>query len=161
MSGQAEAMCGLVAVDVVGFSHRDRTESIQVRIRAALYGMLEHAFGNSGISWEECYVEDRGDGAIVVVPEPFAPPVLVDSVVEYLGEELRRYNQGAPDRAALRLRLSVHMGEVRFDAHGLVGDAVIHVFRLLDAKVFKDAIKRSGNAFGVIVSDRFYVDVIK
>jgi hypothetical protein len=32
MPGQTEAICGLIAVDVVGFSHRDRTESIQVRV---------------------------------------------------------------------------------------------------------------------------------
>jgi hypothetical protein len=60
MPGQAEAICGLMAVDVVGFSHRDRTESIQVRIRAALYGMLEHALGTSGIPWEEWLVPGSG-----------------------------------------------------------------------------------------------------
>src|ERR1700676_919544 len=161
MTGQWQASSGLVAVDVVGFSHRDRTESIQVRIRAALYGMLERAFRNAGVPWDGCYVEDRGDGAIVVVPEPLDPYTLIHSVVEHLGSGLRSYNQMASDRAVIRLRISVHIGRVRVDAHGLVGDAVIHVFRLLDAKILRDVLKRSGGVLGLIVSDRVYADVIR
>jgi tetratricopeptide (TPR) repeat protein len=156
MAVQGQASSGLVAVDVVGFSHRDRTEPIQVRIRSALYGMLERAFRNAGIAWDGCYVEDRGDGAIVVVPEPFAPSMLVHSVVEHLGSELHGYNQVASDPAVIRLRISVHMGMVRVDDHGLVGEAVIHVFRLLDAKILKDLFQRSGGVLGLIVSDRVY-----
>lgn len=159
MVRQWQARSGLIAVDVAGFSHRDRTEPVQVRIRAALYGMLERALRHAGVAWDDCYVEDRGDGAIVVVPEPFAPYALVHSVVEHLDSELRSYNQMASDHAAIRLRVSVHAGDVRADAHGLVGDSVIHVFRLLDAKVLKDVLKRSGGMVGLIVSDRLYAEL--
>jgi tetratricopeptide (TPR) repeat protein len=160
MPGHWRADSGLVTVDVVGFSHRDRSESIQVLIRATLYGMLERAFQDCDIAWDGCYVEDRGDGAIIVVPAPVPLPALVHSVVENLRAELRRYNQVAADKAVIRLRVSVHLGEVGVDDHGLVGIAVIHVFRLLDAKIFKDMLARSGAELAVIVSERVHTDAI-
>ena len=52
-------ICGLLAVDIVGFSRRD--DDMQCYLRAALYGMLRQAFRRSDIPWPDCVIEDRGD----------------------------------------------------------------------------------------------------
>jgi hypothetical protein len=53
----------IVCVDVEGFGDRRRTNPDQVVTRDGLYGALSRAFARSGMYWEDCYYEDRGDGA--------------------------------------------------------------------------------------------------
>ena len=37
-------------------------------MRSGLYGSLRAAFVRSGIPWDLCYHEDRGDGVLILVP---------------------------------------------------------------------------------------------
>jgi hypothetical protein len=61
----------------------------------------------------------------------------------------------------MRLRLAVHTGVVRSDGNGLVGTAVNHVFRLLEAVQLKQLILRTGTDVALIASDRVHEDVIR
>jgi hypothetical protein len=61
----------------------------------------------------------------------------------------------------MRLRLAVHTGVVRSDGDGLVGTAVNHVFRLLEAAQLKQLILRTGADVALIASDRVHEDVIR
>ena len=56
----------ILAVDIESFADRRRTNPDQVLARGGLYRCTETAFARSGIAWEACYREDRGDGALIL-----------------------------------------------------------------------------------------------
>jgi hypothetical protein len=146
----------LAAVDICSFGGRD--DHVQLHQRRVLYAQLAEVFEMTGISWTECYREDRGDGALIIVPPGVPVHHLLDPLAHHLTAALRRYNRLASTDAQLRLRVAVHAGYVYRDDHGVAGRAVVHLFRLLDSAVFKCALADSGADLGVIVSDRLYGD---
>lgn len=153
--------CVLFAVDIAQFSHSGRDDEVQLAVREALYRLLTESFKDSGISWNSCLHEDRGDGAIVVIPAHMPTITVVDQLVEQIRIRLRRYNRLSSPVAQVRLRLAVHIGEVHRDGHGLAGKAVIHLFRILDAPDLRQALQRSTTGLALIVSDYVYESVIQ
>jgi class 3 adenylate cyclase len=153
--------CALFVCDIVSFGDQGRHDRIQRRLRDALYEGLSRSFDDSGVPFAGCYQEDRGDGVIVVPPPHVDMTLLVSPLVDRLRAELRRHNEVSSDLAKIRLRISMHSGEVQADGRGIVGTAVNHVFRLLDAPQFKEAFKVSADHVGVIVSAPFYEAVIR
>ncbi|TYB45276.1 effector-associated domain 2-containing protein [Actinomadura chibensis] len=153
--------CVIFACDIAGFGDASRTDDVRRHMRGALYARLETSLAAGGISFADSYWEDRGDGVLVALP-PDVPvePLLVD-VADTLRAELARYNKVAADIARIRLRVSVHTGDADFDGRGLVGTAVNHAFRILDAPAFKEALRESGAWFSVIVSERVFEDVVR
>lgn len=149
----------LLAVDVVGFGAPGRDEAIQEELRGATYELLERALEMTRLPWRACHVEDRGDGALVVLPPGMPGHLLLDPLAHHLGAMLRHSNRCRSDAARLRLRVAVTAGFVRWDGRGVAGHAVIHLFRLLEAPAFKEAIELSGSDVGVIVGDRMFEDV--
>src|SRR5262249_21746003 len=87
--------------------------------------------------------------------------VLLTSLAEQLRAEVRRHNEVSSQAAQMRLRVAVHTGEVRFDGYGLLGTAVNHAFRILDAAPFKEAFRDSPANVGLIVSEPVYDDVVR
>ncbi|WP_141582123.1 hypothetical protein [Actinomadura sp. WMMA1423] len=153
--------CVIVGCDIAGFGDAERTDDVRRHMRDALYRHLGASFTAAGVSLADCYWEDRGDGALIALrPHVEVEPVLVD-VADMLRAELGRYNRVASQIARIRLRVSVHTGEALFDGHGLVGTAVNHAFRILDAPAFKEALGASGAWFGVVVSERVHDDVVR
>lgn len=55
----------------------------------------------------------------------------------------------------------VHTGQVRFDDHGVAGQAIVHAFRLLEAPVLKAAFGATRSELSLVVSERVYDDVIR
>ena len=68
--------CSIVFTDVAGFSDPVRTDGDRDVVRAAMYEILRSAFEASGVSWAACYREDRGDGAIIVVPPTISTQII-------------------------------------------------------------------------------------
>jgi hypothetical protein len=62
----------ILAVDVEGFGDPLRTHRDQLAVREGLYGALASAFNRVGIPWSDCDHEDRGDGALIVIPPQIA-----------------------------------------------------------------------------------------
>jgi hypothetical protein len=153
--------CVIFACDIVSFGREGRHDRIQRRLRDALYEGLSRSFDDCGVPFAGCYREDRGDGVIVVPPPHTDPTLLVAPLVDRLRAELRRHNEISSDLVKIRLRVSMHSGEVEADGHGIVGTAVNHVFRLLDAPQFKEAFNASADHVGVIVSEAFHEAVIR
>jgi hypothetical protein len=156
--------CSMLALDISAFNDPRRGECTQQSLRKSLYAIVIEAFESSSkssrLSWSMCRHEDRGDGMLVVAP-PGAPAVtLVDPLVEQLRAGIRHHNKDANDLAAIRLRMSVHVGQVRFDRNGVCGFAVTHLFRMLDAAVFRRAIADADADFGFVTSEAIYEDVI-
>jgi hypothetical protein len=149
-----------VAADVVGFGGQRRSPQIQTYVRDSLYKMFENALKDSGVDVARCYSEDRGDGLVAAIPPEVPTDWLIHPFAEYLRAGLRLHNQVSSELAQLRLRVAVHGARAWADSHGLVGDSVIHVFRLLDAPAFKQFVHQSGAYLALIASDAVYREVI-
>ncbi len=153
--------CTLFVCDVVSYGDDRRTDLVQEHIRGNLYGFLRAGFEHARIPFPAVYTEDRGDGVLIAIPAEYEPANLVTGVVERLRAELGRYNALSSEAARIELRVAVHVGIAKADAHGLVGVEVNHVFRLLEEPRFKSMMKESGATVGLMLSERFYDEIVR
>jgi tetratricopeptide (TPR) repeat protein len=151
----------IVCADVEGFGDRGRTNPDQVAVRDGLYRALQLAFTRSGLRWEDCYHEDRGDGVLVLVPPEVPKAVLVADFPGEMAAALGAHNKAHAQEARIRLRLAVHAGEVCHDEHGVAGAAINFAFRLLEAQPLKHALGGSRGVLAVIASQWFFEEVIR
>ncbi|NUT93239.1 MAG: solute-binding protein, partial [Saccharothrix sp.] len=153
----------ILAVDVSGFGARGRTE--QEAVRRGLYEALIRAFAECGIPWTDdwdgTYHEDRGDGLFVLVPHDVPNGRVVGSLPHVLAGQLRRHNKAAADDAVIRLRAAITSGEVSNDGNGVMGDGLVLAFRLLESSALREDLRRRPGELALIVSDRFYRDVVR
>lgn len=152
--------CTIVVVDVVGFTSPDRHLPDRLAVRQGMYEVLKTAFAECDVDFDSCVSEDRGDGALILLPTGMNKSVVADRLPERIVVALRRYNWTRTPRAQIRLRLSLNSGEVLFDGRGWVGEPVDTAFRILDADVAKEMFARSDRMLALISSQRFFDDVI-
>lgn len=150
----------IMVVDVAGFTNPARTVAHQLAVHDGLYQVLHDAFAESGIPWESCTVEDRGDGAMILIPPDVPKGWIADRFASRIIAGLRRYNYVHSATALVQLRVGLHSGEVVQNAHGVVSQAVNFACRILDAPAAKAALRQSGEVVAFIASDAFYRDVI-
>ncbi|MFC5747028.1 ATP-binding protein [Actinomadura rugatobispora] len=150
-----------MCVDVAGYGDHRRTNRDQVAVREGLYRALRRAFIRSGLRWERCHREDRGDGVLILVPSEVPKELLAGRLPVELASELEAHNGGAGPEARIRLRAAVHAGEVQHDDHGVAGTAINLAFRLLEAGPLKDALRGSPGTLALIASEWFYEEVIR
>jgi hypothetical protein len=153
-------VCALFAVDIAGFTRPDRDDDIRMFMREELYRILERAFDGSGIPWTACCREDRGDGALVVVPPGIAANSIIDPLPERLRSLIRRHNHVSCDAAQMQLRAAVHLGPVDHDGHGFVGTDVDFLFRMLDARPLKHALASTGADLALVISEYVYRNIV-
>ena len=110
-----------MVVDVEGFGDPARTNLDQLAVREALYEALARAFAESGIGWGSCVSEDRGDGALILIPPEVPKSRLVTGLPGMLAAAVTRHNTGSSAPERMRLRVALHAGEVYHDAHGVAG----------------------------------------
>jgi hypothetical protein len=154
-------LCSLFVCDVASFGHPARSDLDRRAVRNALYEGLRRSFDGERIPLWSCYREDRGDGALLAVPPLADTTILLTTLVDRLAAELRRHNHVSAITAQLRLRVALHTGVVHSDDEGLVGTAVNHAFRLLEAEQLKLALRETGAELALIASLRIYDDVIR
>ena len=159
-TGNGAHYCPMLAVDIKAFNDPKRGEDVQRFLRAAMYELLTSAFACSRLAWLACHHEDRGDGVLVVAPPSAPAAALIDPLVDHLRAGIRLHNKICSDVAKIRLRMSVHAGQVHFDGNGVCGLAVTHLFRMLEAAAFKRAFAASGADFALVTSDALYEEVI-
>ena len=104
-------LCGLMAVDIVGFNGSRRDDDIQMYVHKSLYEMLQLAFDQSDVPWAGCVHEDRGDGVLVVIP-PTIPVARLVAVPGKLSLLLRLHNHVSCDAAHIQLRVATHIGQI-------------------------------------------------
>src|SRR5262245_43602101 len=131
----------IVVTDIENFTDPRRTNLDQVTIRNGLYWIMRHALATSGVDWTRCRTEDRGDGALILVPSDVPKVVLVTAMLNQFETALDRYNLACLERTTIRLRVALHAGEVHYDDHGVTGCAINHAFRLVEMPAFKAALK--------------------
>ncbi|SFQ09502.1 NB-ARC domain-containing protein [Actinomadura madurae] len=152
----------IVIADVVGFSSRRRTSHDRSLLRTETYRALHDAFVKAGIPWDSCYIEDRGDGVLILAPPEVPKSFFVERLPETLSRELIKHNQVHPSAQEIRLRVALHAGEVHADQHGVAGSSLNHAFRILEASELKEAVATSPPApLGLITSDWFYREVVQ
>ena len=132
-------LCTLFAVNIAGFTSPGRDDEIRLYLHKELYEVLEKAFDGSGIPWAGCFHEDRGDGALIVVPPGMACKGIIDPLPERLRGLIRRHNHVSCPAAGIQLRAAAHIGPVEHDGHGFVGSDVNLLFRMLEARPLKRA----------------------
>ncbi|RSM80503.1 hypothetical protein DL991_10305 [Amycolatopsis sp. WAC 01375] len=138
-------------------SWRDR-----LSLRQGLFDVLRQAFDAAGLSSENNYIEDRGDGALVVLPAGTPPAVLVNVVPEALTAALTRRNAVHPPEQRIDLTIALHGGQVVFDEDGAHGAVVFEAFRLLDAPRLEGVTRASfSNAPILVISEWLYDDVVR
>jgi hypothetical protein len=153
-------MCAVFAVDIAGFTRPDRDDDIRRYLHEKLYEYLRKAFEDSDLPWEECFGEDRGDGALIVVPPGISFKGLIHPLPERLRSLIRRHNHVSREAACLQLRTAVHVGPVDHDGYGFVGTDVNFTFRILEARQLKRVLSASGAELGVAVSDYVYRSLV-
>jgi hypothetical protein len=154
-------LCGLFAVDIVGFNSHSRDDGIQAYVRESLYKMLQTAFDRSDVPWFGCAHEDRGDGVLVIVPPLIPVAGLVDDIPDRLRGLVRRHNRISAEAARIQLRVAMHIGPVHNDGHGFVGHDVNLLCRLLDARSLKRMLTQSGAEVAFITSGYVYENIIR
>ncbi len=153
--------CSIVLTDVAGFSDPVRNDGDREVVRAAMYEILRSCFDAAGVPWAGCYREDRGDGAVVVVPPTISTHRLVDPLLAELAGRLRQYNRRASEVVRIQLRVALHVGPVRRDSEGLTGQAVITAARIVDAPVLKARLAAEHADLIFAASDYVYDHVVR
>jgi hypothetical protein len=148
-SGQ---VCAMMATDIADFSSPLRDDEIRLHLRKALYEMLTDALTGSGIPWQACHHEDRGDGVLVIIPPGIPAGGLIDPFASRLRILIRRHNRMSCEQARMQLRAAVHVGPVYSDAHGVAGADIITLFRLLDARPLRKALEDTSAELALAVS---------
>jgi tetratricopeptide (TPR) repeat protein len=149
----------ILAIDIATFTSA-RADSDRLAMRDVLYDALKRSMANADVPWGACAFEDRGDGVLVLI-SPEVPKIRLVAVADELEAALRTHNAASSTEQRMRLRLAIHAGEVRIDANGVVGTAIIHAFRLLDAPPVRAALSASENDVASVVSDWFYQEVVR
>ena len=153
-------LCALFGVDIAGFTSPRRDDDIRLYLHKELYEVLEKAFDGSGIPWASCFCEDRGDGALVVVPPSIACKGIIDPLPERLRGLIRRHNHVFCPAAGIQLRVAAHIGPVEHDGHGFVGSDINLLLRMLEAQPLKRALAGSGAELAMITSDDVYRSLV-
>ena len=153
--------CSIFLADISAFGGHYRNDDDRQIVRDKLYATLRDVFESSDVPWWACHREDRGDGALVVVPPSIPTRSVVDPLLILLGTALRRYNQEATQATRIQLRVALNVGPVVSDPQGVSGEAIILAARLLEAPALKKELARTAADLGVIVSPFIYDLVIK
>jgi hypothetical protein len=153
--------CTIVFTDVAGFGADVRNDEDRLIVREELLTMVSSAFTESGIPWDACHSEDRGDGLMIIIPARIPTKAVLDGLPGRLAEALKHHNRRSSEAVRIQLRLAVHVGPVTTDEMGLAGEAIIRTARLVEAPVLKRAIAKSSAHLGVIASTFVYENVIR
>ena len=153
--------CAVFTVDIAGFGDPSREDAVRMHMREAMYRHLEDAFEYAGVPWADTVHEDRGDGVLVIVPGRYPESVLIAPLLDRLLRGLYTYNRTAAEIARIRLRAALHAGHVYRDANGLVGGAVNHACRLLDAAELKRTLAATGAHLAFITSEALFDTVVR
>ncbi|MGV9364922.1 effector-associated domain 2-containing protein [Amycolatopsis sp. NPDC003731] len=149
-----------MAVDIAGYNNPNRTMAHLREVHDGLWRVLRTTFAETGLPWDVCFVENTGDGAMILLPPEIAKADLVAQLPSRMRDELCRYNHLRAPEAQIHLRMALHAGEVAQGSHGSVSRAVSFTFRILDAPEAKGAQKESKADLALIASELMYQEVV-
>lgn len=149
--------CTIVFSDVAGFGARARTDEDRRVIREALLEMTRAALERISTTWWG----DRGDGLLVVIPPSVPTAKVVRELHQELPAVLAEHNRAHYDPARIQLRVAINVGPIVSDIVGPSGEAIIVAARLIEAPLFKEAMRASDADLGIIAHSFIYETVIR
>jgi len=150
----------IVIVDIESFGSRDDPQ--QLILRQKLFAMMRDVLARGGVDLAEAAFEDRGDGAAWLIPSTVAKLDVIRELVPGLDAWLREHNNFATEHEVMRVRLTVHSGEVMKDASGYVGADFNTAFRLNGLPAARECLKQAVRSHMVVIaSDAIYQAVIR
>ncbi|XRQ03898.1 Crp/Fnr family transcriptional regulator [Actinomadura welshii] len=152
--------CTVVVTDITEFSSRARTDADRQYVLEAMYRLLDEAFAASGLDLSDFYQEDRGDGALIVVPPTTPTGAVIDPMLAHLAVALRRYNRRAAEATRMQLRAALHVGPVQRGPKGVSGISLITARRMVDAPAVKKRVAETGADLAFVTSDFVFDTVI-
>ncbi|MET9259824.1 NACHT domain-containing protein [Amycolatopsis sp. NPDC004079] len=158
--GPADGHYAIVVVDIKEFS-RFLTRPAQIEARTGVYRALETAFDRSGVPWDKCPREDRGDGVLILIPGQLSKNPLAAALPDELARALGERNGRLPEYERIQLRVAMHAGEVAADSHGYAGTAINLAFRLVNSAPLRGALDKSSGVVALAVSAWFYDEVVQ
>jgi CRP-like cAMP-binding protein len=156
----AQGNCSILITDITGFSSPARTDADRGYVLDAMYDLMGEAFAASALDLSRLYQEDRGDGALVIVPATTPTEAVVDPMLAHLAAALRRHNRRAAEATRLQLRAALHVGPVRRGPKGVAGSAIITTRRMVDAPAVKRRVAETGADLAFVASDFVFDTVI-
>ena len=154
-------ICPIMLTDITAFSAPGRNDEDRLNLRRTMYDMLQRAFEAAGLPWQDLHKEDRGDGALIVIPPDTPATAVAAHVLGHLAAALRQHNQSARDALRMQLRVALHAGPVTGDAQGVTGNAINQTARLVQARILRKYLDETHADLGVIVSAYIYDNVIR
>ncbi|TDC62482.1 cyclic nucleotide-binding domain-containing protein [Actinomadura sp. GC306] len=152
--------CTVLITDITGFSSPARTDADRRDVLATMYRLLDEAFAASGLVLSDLYQEDRGDGALIVIPPTTPTEAVVDPMLAHLAAALRRHNRRAAEATRMQLRAALHVGPVQRGPRGVSGISIITTRRMVDAPAVKKRVAETGADLAFVVSDFVFENVI-
>ncbi|TDB88928.1 cyclic nucleotide-binding domain-containing protein [Actinomadura sp. 7K534] len=152
--------CTVLITDITGFSSPARTDADRRDVLETMYRLLDEAFTASGLALADFYQEDRGDGALIVVPPTTPTEAVVDPMLAHLAAALRRHNRRAAEAARMQLRAALHVGPVQRGPKGVSGISIITARRMVDAPAVKKRVAETGADLAFVASDFVFENVI-
>lgn len=151
----------LLSLDVEKSGSRSDTGS--ELLRAVLSKALVSALEAAEIDPVDCELADTGDGLIAHIPPTVPKTKMITTVLTELAGFLRHNNREASPANQVRVRASIHAGELRRDDHGLTGRAKALLARQLDDAQVRGILAVAPATATVVcaVSESFYRDVVE
>ncbi|KJE24580.1 hypothetical protein FF36_00954 [Frankia torreyi] len=135
----------LFFLDARRYSRRGMLD--QLDWRAALQEIVAAAVAGLRLPAESIRLrQDQGDGFLIAVAGSVAKAYLASDFVRELQIAQRVYNNGREPDSRLRLRMSLHHGDVIIDGTGAPGNAVVIAARLIDAPQVRGILERYPDA---------------
>lgn len=147
------------ACDIVRYGRHD--EFGQGEAQSALHTVLAQAAKDARLDRGLWSTQDQGDGELAALAAGMDEARVISEYFAALRNQLYQYNRKTAPAYRLRLRFAVHQGNTRLGPTGFVGDAPVHVCRLLDGAEPKKALLKAEDAdIVLIVSSSIYEEVI-
>ncbi|WP_163547922.1 effector-associated domain EAD1-containing protein [Candidatus Frankia nodulisporulans] len=155
----ASRHANLFRVDASGYSKRDLQG--QLDVRAGVRGIVDTALDRAGVADAVLLHENGGDGCLCALDANVSRDLLASDFVRELRIAQRQFNRVRAPSDQVRLRLSLHHGQIVVDGGGAAGDAVVVVDRLVNAMAVR-AILDSYPAADLVLalSPDFYRDTV-
>ncbi len=150
----------IAVLDVENWSSRPAVSA--ANIQGALRRIEDQGLAGAGIDPNRVGRQPRGDGAILTLPGDVAKELITARFVEALSEAVAEHDDVCDPEESIRIRLSLHAGDVIEGEGEWAGQPVVVASRLVDSAVIKRVLAAStGSPLALIVSRDWYDAVVK
>ena len=123
----------LFSLDARGYSKNKLLA--QINWRDGLRGILDKAMASTGLVDSAVVLyQDQGDGCLCAIDASVPAATLASDFVRELRIAQNAFNRLGPPENRLRLRMSLHRGDIVPHGSGAAGDAVVVTARILEAQ---------------------------